>query len=163
MPQKESASPALEKNGRRKAEPKPKRGPGRPKDSGFHPTPEQRGAVEAMVGFGIPYDEIIKMISNPQTGENICKNTLLKHFRPELDRGRVSVKTKVMGALYNQAVNQGNVTAQIFFLKTQCGWREPDAEEDAPPPAENESQTALESARRIAFTLALGSNIAKKK
>lgn len=154
MPQKESASPASEK--------KEKRSRGRPKDSGFHPSPEQRGAVEAMVGFGIPYDEICKLVSNPDTGQSICKNTLLKHFRNELDRGRTSVKTKVINALYQNAVQNMNVTAQIFFLKTQCGWKEPE-DEELPPPTENDQTTVLQAARRIAFTLALGSNITKKK
>lgn len=46
---------------------------------------------------------------------------------PELDasykRGRANALAKVGGSLLKQALN-GNTTAQMFYLKTQGGWRE---------------------------------------
>lgn len=151
-------------------ESEPKKG-GRPKDSGFKPSPEQRGMVEAMTGFGITYDDQCKLITNPATGRPICKHTLIKAFQLEHERGRTSVAVKVIGGLYKNATTPtenmpgGNVTAQIFWTKTQLGWKEAKPEDETPPPADDLTgdEFALEAARRIAFTLRLGSNIAKKK
>jgi len=37
----------------------------------FNPTAEQRGNVEAMIGYGIPETEICLLIKNPATGKPI--------------------------------------------------------------------------------------------
>ena len=165
MPTSRSASTKSPKNEPKpKREPKPKGKPGRPPDSGFQPTPEQRGAVEAMTGFGITMDEMCLLITNPQTGNPICKHTLIKYFRQELDRGKVSVKAKIVRSLYTNAVEHNNVTAQIFWLKTQCGWKE-EKEEELPPPAEDldNDDKRLEAARRVAFMLTNATKTISKK
>jgi hypothetical protein len=49
--------------------------------------------------------------------------TLRKHYRDELDLGETKANAQVAGYLYN-AAKGGNVTAQIFWLKTRAKWRE---------------------------------------
>jgi hypothetical protein len=41
----------------------------------FNPTAEQRGNVEAMIGYGIPEAEICNLIKNPATGKPIDLGT----------------------------------------------------------------------------------------
>jgi len=52
---------------------------------------------------------------------------LRKHYRDELDMGETKANAQVAGFLFTAARN-GNVTAQIFWLKTRARWREPPAE-----------------------------------
>lgn len=89
-----------------------KRG-GRP---AFAATDEQRYSVNLMAGIGIPQEDIAAAIG-------ITRVTLRKHFRSELDTGRVRTITKVADSLVRQAL-AGNMTAAIFYLKTQAGWTE---------------------------------------
>ena len=49
--------------------------------------------------------------------------TLRKHYREELDLGEAKANAQVAGFLFSAAKN-GNVTAQIFWLKTRAKWRE---------------------------------------
>ena len=53
--------------------------------------------------------------------------TLRKHYREELDFGETKANAQVAGFLFNSARN-GNVTAQIFWLKTRAQWKEAPAE-----------------------------------
>lgn len=137
--------------------------PGKQKGDGlFIPSAEQRGMVEASVGFGHTYDEICLLIINPLTGKAICKHTLIKAFPFELERGKVSVKTKVMSALYKNAVEHNNVAAQIFWLKSRERWAHREDEEAPEIPVIDLDQNELEAARRVAFMLARGALLEKK-
>jgi hypothetical protein len=49
--------------------------------------------------------------------------TLRKHYREELDLGESKANAQVAGFLFSAAKN-GNVTAQIFWLKTRARWPE---------------------------------------
>lgn len=53
----------------------------------------------------------------------VSLNTLKRYCKEELACGKSEIDGKVMGALVKNAL-QGNVVAQIFYLKTRCGWRE---------------------------------------
>ena len=104
----------------------------------FEPTDEQRRMVEGMVGFGITIEDISKLIINPQTGEGIAKNTLMAHFRREIDQGAVKANAKVSQTLLQQATGGGNwkdanVTAGIWWTKCRMGWRETMQHEIGPP------------------------------
>jgi hypothetical protein len=57
----------------------------------------------------------------------IDAKTLRKHYREELDLGQTKANAQVAGFLFNSARN-GNVTAQIFWLKTRAQWKEAPAE-----------------------------------
>ncbi len=69
-----------------------------------------------MAAYGIPETDIARVMTvNPKT--------LRKHYREELDLGETKANAQVAGYLFNAAKN-GNVTAQIFWLKTRARWRE---------------------------------------
>jgi hypothetical protein len=80
------------------------------------PDPAQRRQVEAMAAYGIPEIEIARVIG-------IDPKTLRKCYRDELDLGETKANAQVAGFLFN-AARSGNVTAQIFWLKTRARWRE---------------------------------------
>mgnify|MGYP001342903423 FL=1 len=65
----------------------------------FNPTDEQRQMVEAMCGYGIPVDEIAKVVVNPNTGASVCKQTMYNHFKGELETGMTKANAKVAEAL----------------------------------------------------------------
>lgn len=141
---------------------------GRPVGSGgYRPTPQERQMVEMMVGFGIPAHDIVKVLPSPQKGiDHISHTTLEKHYRVELNRGKVRADMQVVGALYKNAVENGNVAAQIWWTKTQLGWKEQihvsvPGNEPGEKVIEDEDNV-LEAARRVAFTLALGARAVKK-
>jgi hypothetical protein len=76
----------------------------------------RRRQVEAMTAYGIPETDISRVVG-------IDPKTLRKHYRDELDLGSTKANAQVAGFLFNSARN-GNVTAQIFWLKTRARWRE---------------------------------------
>lgn len=80
------------------------------------PDPSQRRQVEAMAAYGIPEPDIARV-----TG--VDPKTLRKYYREELDLGEAKANAQVAGFLFSAAKN-GNVTAQIFWLKTRAKWRE---------------------------------------
>ena len=84
------------------------------------PDPSQRRQVETLAAYGIPETDISQVV-------NIDPKTLRKYYRAELDFGATKANAQVAGFLFNSARN-GNVTAQIFWLKTRARWREVPAE-----------------------------------
>jgi hypothetical protein len=69
-----------------------------------------------MAAYGIPETDISRVV-------HVDPKTLRKHYRDELDLGESKANAQVAGFLFNAAKN-GNVTAQIFWLKTRARWRE---------------------------------------
>jgi hypothetical protein len=80
------------------------------------PDPAQRKQVETLAAYGIPEADISRVVG-------IDPKTLRKHYRDDLDMGETKANAQVAGFLFNAARN-GNVTAQIFWLKTRARWRE---------------------------------------
>jgi hypothetical protein len=80
------------------------------------PDPSQRRQVEALAAYGIPADNISRIVG-------VDAKTLRKYYREELDLGEAKANAQVAGFLFNSAKN-GNVSAQIFWLKTRAQWRE---------------------------------------
>src|SRR4030081_1625961 len=78
--------------------------------------PAQRRQVEAMAAYGIPEIDISRVM-------HVDPKTLRKHYREELDLGESKANAQVAGFLFSAAKN-GNVTAQIFWLKTRARWPE---------------------------------------
>ena len=95
----------------------PKDKTGRPP---HQPTEATRKQVKALSAYGIPQDEIGKVIG-------VSKPTLEKHYRDELDRAQSEVNAKVAESLFRKATGDGaqSVTAAIFWLKTRAQWKEP--------------------------------------
>ena len=73
-----------------------------------------------MAAYGIPETEIARVLK-------IDPKTLRKHYQDELELGHVKANAQVAGFLFNSAKN-GNVSAQIFWLKTRARWNEPPAQ-----------------------------------
>jgi hypothetical protein len=92
----------------------------------FQASQEQKNMVKAMVGFGIPVEDICKVIENPATGKPIDKKTAYRHFREEIESGHVLATFKVAKNLFNIATGSTPqaITAAIFYLKCQGGWSE---------------------------------------
>jgi hypothetical protein len=84
------------------------------------PTEATRKQVKALAAYGVPQEEIGKVIG-------ISKPTLERHYREELDRGEVEANAKVAESLYRKATSDGSqaVTAAMFWLKTRARWKEP--------------------------------------
>lgn len=85
------------------------------------PTDKLRSSVSLMAAIGIPHDMIALKIG-------INQDTLRKHYRSELDLGKVEMLTRVGGRAYQRAMGDGPGSAQLiqFILKTQGGWKETD-------------------------------------
>jgi hypothetical protein len=129
-------------------EPKEKRPVGRP---AFEPTREQRNTVAMLSGFGIPQEGICQLVKHD--GVPISKQTLNNYFRADLDRGTHEANTKVAGALFKAAIEQNNVGAMIFWLKTRARWKEtpqqvsftdPDGN-PVPPPSLSDFYASIQS------------------
>ena len=84
-----------------------------------------REQVRHLAGVGVRQDDIARIIG-------CAPKTLRKRFRDDLDRGTAEAIATVAGYLFANAM-AGNVTAQIFILKTRAHWRERTAPEDSVP------------------------------
>ena len=78
------------------------------------PTAETRTKVNVLASVGTPQDQIALVIG-------ISKNTLIKHYRKELDTAMTMANAQVAQSLYQQA-KSGNTAAAIFWLKCRAGW-----------------------------------------
>ena len=87
--------------------------PGRPQ---FIKKDEDKKTVEALAIAGVTQRLIAQIVK-------ISEPTLRKHFREELDTSKARANAVISQALFKNA-KDGNVAAQIFWLKTQAGWRE---------------------------------------
>ena len=89
---------------------------GKPK---HNPTDITKAEVSALVSFGITQEDIALHL-------NIDRGTLMDYYRRELDTAVTRANAKVANRLYNKAVNQDDLQAQIFWLKTRGRWRTAD-------------------------------------
>jgi hypothetical protein len=83
----------------------------------FNPTDEERRQVEAMSGYGVPFEQIAVLT------RDIDLNTLKKHFKSELIQGKAKANSKIGQTLFQKATG-GDTTAMIWWSKTQMGWHE---------------------------------------
>ena len=107
---------------------KPKRG-----KPPFVPTLSQRDNVRVAAACGMPQDLVCRQIINLTTGKPIDLKTLRLVFRTELDDGKATANAMVTRSLYLKAMGDGkaSVTAAIFWLKCQAGWRDqPESDRD---------------------------------
>lgn len=91
------------------------------------PTDKSRAQVSALSSFGITQVKVAAYIG-------ISEPTLVKYYRRELDISLTDKIVQVANALFNNAVENNNVSAQIFFLKTRAGWREVERDDNADKP-----------------------------
>ena len=96
-----------------------------------------REKVRHLAGVGVRQDDIAKIIG-------CAPKTLRKRCREDLDRGVAEANAMVSGYLFASA-KEGNVTAQIFWLKSRAHWHEKNVPEDpvARGDGEPDSQVVL--------------------
>lgn len=80
------------------------------------PTDENRKTVRMLASVGVRHVDIAVKLG-------ISEDTLTRHYRKELDDGRIDANAIISKTLFEQA-RAGNITAIIFWLKTRAGWRE---------------------------------------
>jgi hypothetical protein len=97
----------------------------------FLPTDVTRKKVRSLAARGARHEDIAAIIG--------CDaKTLRKHFRDELDRGMAEANAEIAGCLFDEAKG-GNVTAQIFWLKTRAHWHERKEPEEPTPGTDTKS------------------------
>jgi hypothetical protein len=105
----------------------------------FNPTAEQRGNVEAMIGYGIPDADICLLSKNPETGKPIDLKTLRSHFAREIATGVTKLKSlagnRIVAAMLGRdgGLTDGLTQAKLLmlFAETRMGWKETVADEQA--------------------------------
>lgn len=86
------------------------------------PSDITRAEVMALTSFGNTQEEISSYLG-------ICIETLTKYYRYELDTAVIRANAQVARALFNKAINQDDLSAQTFWLKTRARWRTADQED----------------------------------
>jgi hypothetical protein len=94
-----------------------------------------REQVRHLAGIGIRQDYIARIIG-------CAPKTLRKRCREDLDRGVAEANATVAGYLF-AAAKAGNVTAQIFWLKTRAHWCERTAPDEAAPDTDGEPHSEI--------------------
>lgn len=85
----------------------------------YAPTKEQREVVKTMAGYGIPAEEITKVIKNSQTHQCLPMKEFLEVFVDELSTGEVLAYSNVMQTLYNRATgkDKDSITAAKTWVE----------------------------------------------
>ena len=87
------------------------------------PTDILRAEVSALKSFGIIDDDIAGYIG-------IDPTTLVKYYSRELETALTKANAQVAQRLFNKAVSQDDLQAQIFWLKVRGRWRTADKENE---------------------------------
>lgn len=95
---------------------------GRPEHEVTH---ERREIVKLHAMIGTQQEVIADILG-------IDAKTLRKHYREELDLSLAKANAVIGGSLFNKA-KAGDITAQIFWLKTRARWRETNVVEHTGP------------------------------
>lgn len=82
-----------------------------------------RKQVKALAGHGLKNEEISEF-----TGIKVT--SLKKYFQKELSIGRITAHLNVKQTAYRLAASGMCPPMTMFYLKTQCGWREKDPEQN---------------------------------
>lgn len=78
----------------------------------FKPSSREKRLVKALSACGNSHEEIAKMVG-------ITPGMLRKYFRDEMTVGGVQANAKVLGSIFKAATQDNNMTAAIFWAKTQ--------------------------------------------
>lgn len=92
------------------------------------PNEQSQELVRALVVAGWTHEKIASAV-------RVDEKTLRKHYANELDHAKAMADAMVSRSLLMQAVGgprqeweRANVSAAIWYSKTQMGWKQPDAE-----------------------------------
>jgi hypothetical protein len=132
----------------------------------FSASEQERELVRLCASVGISHEQMALMITRPGAeGEPkpISTDTLVRHFGNELAVGKAKTITLIAGRLVRTALGQNGsaavadeLRAQMFYLKTQAGWREVDRQEVVFPDAGEDDTDAIAIASRIAGLIEKG-------
>ena len=93
-------------------------------------TPDEIRRCEIYYAYGMTQKEMAALI-----GVSIATFERRIKDQPELLegllKGKAKADTQVIDSLFKNAVKKGNVTAQIFWLKTRRGWSEHNTDDDS--------------------------------
>jgi len=79
--------------------------------------------------------DIAKLARTGATEEDIAAELqiplkrLQKRYRREIEKSRAIAKNEMLAHLYETAKSRANTTATMFWVRTQCGWRDTGASE----------------------------------
>jgi hypothetical protein len=109
------------------------------------PADDTRNLVESLSGFGIPQDEIARLVG-------IDPKTLRFHYADQIELGSIKATAKVAQNLFTMACKptREGLSAAIFWLKVRAGWSE------YAPKRVEEPLGKKESAEREALTAGEG-------
>lgn len=79
--------------------------------------------VESLAGRGLTKEKIAEALGISQATLYI-KQREDPEFLQAITRGRAKAEAIVADKLWENATKRNNVTAQIFYLKSRCGWSE---------------------------------------
>jgi predicted transcriptional regulator len=79
-------------------------------------TDEQRKQVQTLAGYGLNHEQIARMLG-------ITRQTLAKHCKEELAKGKDVAYTTAVNALFDN-IKRRKEASIFFYLKTQHCWRE---------------------------------------
>ena len=77
-------------------------------------TADTRKKVYNLSIVGTRYEDIALVMG-------MSNDTLKKHYKNELEKGRIEANAAVAGTLYEKA-KQGDTSSMIFWLKTRAQW-----------------------------------------
>lgn len=80
------------------------------------PTEETRRLIKQLSAVGTRHVDMAQKL-------DITHDTLVKHYKAEIEEGRIDANASIAQTLFQQA-KEGNTTAAIFWLKTRAGWKE---------------------------------------
>jgi hypothetical protein len=84
----------------------------------FDPADVDRKQVEALAGYGVPFEQIAVLIH-----DGISLDTLRTYFASELISGKAKANAQIGKGIYQKAIG-GDTTAMIWWSKTQMRWAE---------------------------------------
>jgi hypothetical protein len=104
------------------------------------PTKETQDMVESLSGFGIPQDEIAKLIG-------IDPKTLRLHYAEQIELGGIKATAKVAQNLFNMATkpNREGLQAAIFWLRVRAHRSEYSPRPPAPEPLGKKATAEVEA------------------
>jgi len=109
-----------------------------PPDHGEHEPqhpPRKRSNGRAPVVREHELQAISKLARTGATEEDIAAELqiplkrLKKRYRREIEKSRAIAKNEMLAHLYETAKSRSNTAATMFWVKTQCGWRDTGASE----------------------------------
>jgi hypothetical protein len=79
-------------------------------------TKENADLIKSFVRYGVRHEYICSHLG-------ITKPTLYKYYKKEIAEATIYAHTKVGKSIFDRAI-AGDMTAAIFYAKTQMGWKE---------------------------------------